>query len=350
MLAASLLAACAPGPFRYVDVVQSFPDMNSYGAAMDAVRHWQLERAAARQFWGFAYAGALVSLLLPSSVPSLIVLIAVSAVAACIATALAHHLWGGWIAAGMAAVGWPWIQRVAFGGAEPLFLALVLAALAAARREWWVRAALAAALATTVRPVGVFALAAVLAVAVRRHPRSALAGAGVSLLVLVLYCVPVAIGTGDPLANVHWYMPQMTNGLPVGIPFVGLWRGTRTNQVSVLRNIEMLTAVGVVLAPVAVWVLSARCRVAAARYPAETIFALAYSGFLVTLNCPPCAWFFPRFAIISLPFALLTVRRWLPRDDRVLAGAAVISALIAAATQINMRDPGTSLLHLFVHL
>jgi hypothetical protein len=65
------------------------------------------------------------------------------------------------------------------------------------------------------------------------------------------------------------------------------------------------------------------------------------------LNCQPCAWAFPRFAIVSIPFALIVMRQWLPRDDRVVCVLSIVSALIAAAMQFNDRDPGTVLLHLF---
>jgi hypothetical protein len=344
LIAACLLAVAAAGPGDYLLQVQTFPDMSSYAEAATAVRHWHMAGVVARQFWGYAYAGAALSLFLPG-VPILVVLLIISALSGCVAVALAHRLWGGWIAVYMTALGWPWIQRVAFGGSEPLFMALVLGTFLAIRHDSYRRAALCAALATVVRPIGVFALAAVLATAIwRRRPSEAGLGVAIAGAVFAAYCAPLVVGTGDPLANVHWYLPQMTNGNPTGIPFVALWRGTRTNQVSPLREILFVGAIAiVVMAP-----FSARGRDHA--YRAENLFALGTSCFLITLNCPPCAWAFPRFAIVSLPFALIVVRRYLPHDDRVLALAAMVSALLAAAMQVDDRAPGTVLFHLFGHL
>src|SRR5579862_4632750 len=97
LVAASLLAVAAAGPRDYLLRVQTFPDMSSYAEAATAVRHWHLAGVIARQFWGYAYAGALLSIVLPG-VPMLVVLIIISALSGCVAAALAQRLWGGWIA------------------------------------------------------------------------------------------------------------------------------------------------------------------------------------------------------------------------------------------------------------
>src|SRR5580704_6913448 len=136
LIGASLLAIAAAGIRFYLVRVQQFPDMSSYAEAATALRHWHLSGTPARQFWGYAYAGALLSLVLPG-VPMLVVLVIISGLSGCVAVALAHRLWGGWIAVYLTAVGWQWVQREAFGGSEPLFMALVLAAFASARRDRW---------------------------------------------------------------------------------------------------------------------------------------------------------------------------------------------------------------------
>jgi hypothetical protein len=112
--------------------------------------------------------------------------------------------------------------------------------------------------------------------------------------------------------------------------------------VSLVRDILVVGAIGVVL--IAPGVLFIRDQ--SGRW-AENLFALGTSCFLVTLNCQPCAWAFPRFAIVSIPFALLIVRQRLPRDDRIAFALSIVSALIAAAMQIDDLHPGTALLHLF---
>ena len=333
LIGASLLAIAAAGLRAYLGRVQEFPDMSSYAEAATAIRHWHLSGISARQFWGYADAAALLSVLLPG-VPMLVVLLLISAVSGCIAVTLAHRLWGGWIAGYMTAVGWQWVQREAFGGSEPLFMALLLASFVATRNDKWRRAFLWAALATTVRPIGVFAVAAILATALmKRRWIDAALGAGITAVVFALYCVPLAF-TGDVLGNIHWYAPQMMGGT--------VWRNLITDEVRPLRHILVAGAIALVL--MAPFVLVTREQ--SGRW-AENLFAFGTSCFLVTLNCQPCAWAFSRFAIVSIPFALLVVRRWLPRDDRVVLVLSIASALLAAAMQIDDLSPGTALLHLF---
>jgi hypothetical protein len=342
LIAASLVAIMALGPRSYLDRVRIFPDMTSYTQAANAVRHWRLVGAPARQFWGYAYAGVLASLVMPY-VNMLVVLIVVSAIAGCVAVVLAHRLWGGWTAVYLTALGFPWIQRVAFGGSEPLFMALLFGALLAARRSSWVSAALFAALATTVRPIGVFAVVGVVAAALReRKVREVGLGLGVTTLVFAAYCIPLA-ATGDVFGNLHFYWPQFAGPSPIGLPFVALWRWAASAQVSPLRHIVFAAAIGVVVLAPFVAFRGDEQRT----HWAENIFALGSSCFLITLNCLGCIWAFPRFAIVSLPFALVAMRRWLPRDERVVAVLSVSSALLAAAMQMNDLAPGTTLLHLF---
>jgi hypothetical protein len=209
-------------------------------------------------------------------------------------------------------------------------MALIFAALLSARQDHTRRAALYAALATVVRPIGIFALGAVL---VRRKPTEVLLGLGIAAIVFGLYCVPLAF-TGDVLGNIHWYAPQMTGGT--------VWGTLIAGEVSPVRDILVVGAITIVLmAPFVVFAREQKGR------RAENLFALGTSCFLITLNCQPCAWAFPRFAIVSIPFALLVMRHGLPRDDRVVCVLSIVSALIAAAMQFNDRNPGTALLHLF---
>ena len=333
LIGASLLAIAAAGLRAYFGRVQEFPDMSSYAEAATAIRHWHLSETPARQFWGYADAAALLSVVLPG-VPMLVVLLLISVVSGCIAVTLAHRLWGGWIAVYLTAVGWQWVQREAFGGSEPLFMASLLASFLATRNDQWRRAFLWAALATTVRPIGVFAVASILATALlKRRWTDAALGVGITAAVFGIYCVPLAF-TGDVLGNIHWYAPQMKGGT--------VWRNLITDEVSPLRQILVAGAIALVL--MAPFVLVTREQ--SGRW-AENLFAFGTSCFLVTLNCQPCAWAFSRFAIVSIPFALLVVRRWLPRDDRVVFVLSIASALLAAAMQVDDLSPGTALLHLF---
>src|SRR5262249_19668412 len=151
-------------------------------------------------------------------------------------------------------------------------------------------------------------------------------GAVMAIVIGVVYCVPLMF-TGDALGNLHWYEPQLRDGT--------VWRHLFVEEVSPVRMMLVAGAIATVLvAP-----LVAFARELAGRQ-AENLFAFGSSCFLVTLNCQPCAWAFSRFAIVSIPFALVVVRRWLPRDDRVVAVLSIVSALVAAAMQVNDRNPG----------
>ena len=266
----------------------------------------------------------------------LIVLVIISAVSGCIAVALAHRLWGGWTAVYVTAVGWQWVQREAFGGSEPLFMALVLGSFLSLgpAGSHATRGAVGCIWPRSSAPLASSRSAPCSFDA--NQPRCsdwALACAAIGGF-SALYCVPLAF-TGDVLGNIHWYAPQMTGGT--------VWGTLIAGEVSPVRDILVVGAITVVLmAPFVVFAREQKGRWA------ENLFALGTSCFLITLNCQPCAWAFPRFAIVSIPFALIVLRRWVPRDDRVVCVLSIVSALIAAAMQFNDRAPGTAaLLHLF---
>jgi hypothetical protein len=69
------------------------------------------------------------------------------------------------------------------------------------------------------------------------------------------------------------------------------------------------------------------------------IFAVTYFIFIYTYNSP--FWMrrsFPRFAIPILPFVLLALNKWLPKDRRLLWGLAVVSSVLAACSAIGIRN------------
>jgi hypothetical protein len=86
-------------------------------------------------------------------------------------------------------------------------------------------------------------------------------------------------------------------------------------------------------------VLAKNCRQNWRTRPAEMIFAVSYLIFIYTYNSPN--WVrgsFPRFAIPILPFVLLALNRWLPKDRRLLWGLAVLSPVPAACSAIGIRN------------
>src|SRR6266704_5788387 len=185
----------------YFLLAQHSADNATYIATSSAIRHWNFSALAVRQFWGLPYVMSVVSLL--TGVPASAALLIVSFSASLVSVALAHRLWGGWVAGFFAILNFDWIQRSFLGGAEPLFVAFLFGAFWAVRRGHWLLAAFLAALSTVVRPMGLFALAAVgLTLLWQRNFQKFLLTTLVGLIVGGLYVLPMAFYFGNPLANV----------------------------------------------------------------------------------------------------------------------------------------------------
>ncbi|HEX8998690.1 MAG TPA: hypothetical protein VGB07_02250 [Blastocatellia bacterium] len=291
------------------------------------------------QFWGLPYLAALVAKTTTVSDTAAIVLVSVLASFASIA--LAYRLWGGWVAAFFAIISWDWMQRSLLGGAEPLFLALVFGSFLAARSERWLLAALLASLGTTVRPLGLLALIALaVALAWRREFRTLALAVGIGLLVGVCYVLPFAIALGNPLVNVQAYRSEAWAGeSPISWPLLSVVRGMISNSSEPLANMIKIAAwVAFTLAGVAAMIFTERFRRFARERRMEAIFAALYLLVLFSYNSPRWNWAeFPRFVVPVIPFLLIALKHWLPKHRAVLWSAGAVSALLAAASAINVR-------------
>lgn len=291
------------------------------------------------QFWGLPYLAALVAKTTTVSDTAAIVLVSVLASFASIA--LAYRLWGGWVAAFFAIISWDWMQRSLLGGAEPLFLALVFGSFLAARSERWLLAALLASLGTTVRPLGLLALIALaVALAWRREFRTLALAVGIGLLVGACYVLPFAIALGNPLVNVQAYRSEAWAGeSPISWPLLSVVRGMISNSSEPLANMIKIAAwVASTLAGVAAMIFTERFRRFAREHRMEAIFAALYLLVLFSYNSPRWNWAeFPRFVVPVIPFLLIALKHWLPKHRAVLWSAGAVSALLAAASAINVR-------------
>lgn len=291
------------------------------------------------QFWGLPYLAALVAKTTTVSDTAAIVLVSVLASFASIA--LAYRLWGGWVAAFFAIISWDWMQRSLLGGAEPLFLALVFGSFLAARSERWLLAALLASLGTTVRPLGLLALIALaVALAWRREFRTLALAVGIGLLVGACYVLPFAIALGNPLVNVQAYRSEAWAGeSPISWPLLSVVRGMISNSSEPLANMIKIAAwVAFTLAGVAAMIFTERFRRFARERRMEAIFAALYLLVLFSYNSPRWNWAeFPRFVVPVIPFLLIALKHWLPKHRAVLWSAGAVSALLAAASAINVR-------------
>jgi len=291
----------------YSVAISNFGDSASYLNVARAIASWHFEGLQVLQFWGVSYAIALVALL--GHVPLTASLIIVSAGSSAAVTVLAGRLWGWYAAVFTTAVSFDWMQRSMLGGSEPLFLLLLLTAFLAIRRgHWWI-AALLASFATTVRPLGICALAAIGLILVYRKEYGRFCSALITgLLVGLLYMLPLHIYLHDSMATVHSY----ETARPLfGIPFYAILQGLFLPHP--FTNLVLSCSwVIFIITGIALLSFSRSGREFRRAHPAEFLFAVLYTVMISCYNYPNWALgSFARFAIPVVPFALIAYRQFL---------------------------------------
>jgi hypothetical protein len=322
---------------NYAAAVDNFGDSAGYMKLSSAIQHWDFHGIIIKQFWGLPYAMAALSkvtglsdrnaLLMCSFVPSFV------------AVLLARRLWGGWIAGYFAVLSFDWLQRSCLGGSEPLFVCLLLAAFVSVRRERWLLASLLASFATIVRPLGVFALLGIgLTLLWKRDSRRFAAATAIGLAVGVLYAIPLASQFGDPLATVNSYhSAQWQGGWLFGFPFYAIVKGTLLYPAPWTNLVLSFGWIFLLIVACVVMVKSAEFRAYCRAHAVEALFLAPYLWCLFTYNYPVWArGNFARFAIPILPFVLLALYRWIPKDRRMLWTLGIVSPLLAASSALGI--------------
>jgi hypothetical protein len=322
---------------NYFATVDIFGDSSAYMSVASAIRRWDFHGLAVKQFWGLPYAMAGVSKLTGLSDRTALLLL--SLVPSLLAAVLARDLWGGWIAGYFALLNFDWLQRSCLGGSEPLFVCLLFASFVAARRRRWLLASLLASLATIVRPLGVFALLGIgVTLLWQRNLRKFAAATAIGLAVGALYAIPLATYFGDPLATVNSYHSQQwQGGWLFGFPFYAIIKGTLIYPAPWTNLVLSFGWIFLVLGAVVAMATSNKFRAYCRAHPVEAVFLVPYLWCLFTYNYPYWArGDFARFAIPTLPFVLLALYRWLPKDRRILWGLAIVSPVLAAASALGV--------------
>lgn len=316
--------------------LRAFGDNDAFLAVVDALQQHDLSRVTPQQFWGFPYLISLVTSI--TRLPAMVVLLLCSWVPALAAIALAAELWGNRVAAWMAIVSFPWVQRMALGGNEPLFMCLLLGAFVAARRDRQMWAMLLAALATTVRPIGIVAVCALCVVLIARRQVTATLGVlAIFAGVVIAYAAPLWIAYGDPMANVSWYRSAAWAGrtVPLTWPFMPIVRGWSDVPPSMPNAIKTIAWIVLVVTGYACWLRGARWRALWQCRPVELVSAIAALWFVLCYNAP--FWSsreFARFAIPLAPFALQGLEPWLPTRRGIVWPIALASGVLAAVSLI----------------
>lgn len=319
----------------YGSAVVNFGDSNGYIAVARAIRHWHFDGLQIKQFWGYSYAMAALSLV--TRLPVEISLLVISVSSCVFSIIFAHRLWGGWIAALFAILNFDWIQRCYLGGSEPLSVALILGAFLAVRKERFLLAATLASFATVVRPLSVFSLLAILAILLyRRDFKRALVSAFIGGAVALLYVTPLLKYFGDPLATVHSY-GSVSRPL-FGIPFYAIIEGTILYRAPWTNLLLSFGWIALITFGLIMMARDEKFRVYARAHAVEVLFAVPYLVLVYCYNYPVFArGSFARFAIPALPLVYLALSKWIPRDRRVIWALGLICPALAAASAIGIQ-------------
>lgn len=322
---------------NYGDAVDNFGDSSAYMRLAAAIRQWDFGGIVIKQFWGLPYAMAGLSKITGLSDRS--ALLVFSFVPSFLTSLIAWRLWGGWIAGYFAVLNFDWVQRSCLGGSEPLFVCLLMAAFLCVRQKKWLSAALLASLATIVRPLGLFALVGIgLVLLWKRDFRKFAIAAAIGLSIGVLYAIPLAKHFGDPLATVNSYHNKdWQGGWLFGFPFYAIVKGTLIYAAPWTNLVLSFSWIFFVLGGVVAMARSSEFRAYCRMHAVEAIFLVPYLWCLFTYNYPYWARSnFARFAIPVVPFVLLALYRWVPKDRRILWGLAVALPLLAAASALGI--------------
>jgi hypothetical protein len=321
---------------NYGEFVRGYGDNAPYVKISTAIEHWNFSHLEVKLFWGLPYAVAALSSVARAS--NLNTLIGISVVASLIAIAFAYKLWGGWVAVAFVILSREWLERSLLGGAEPLFLALLLGAFLAARKEKWAPAALLASLATVVRPMGIFALAGIaLALLRRKDYRNLLWATAIGLVIGGLYVLPLKLHFGNSLANVRGYDQEDWNSQsPIGIPFVAIIRDALAGNITKLNLARCTLWIILILVSACAMLRATRLKDYGRRFPVELTFCALYFLFLFTYNSRFARIEFPRFAIPIIPFSIFALEKWIPRNYWLLFALGAAAAVLSAGETVGI--------------
>lgn len=343
MLASAALIAQRIAPYRRI--VADANDNPTYLLLSAAIRDWDFTRIwAVKQFWGFPYAVAAVSRLTGLDLDICIVLISVFSLL--VALWLAAELWGSGVALFWMVSNYAITLLAAFGGPEPLFFALIFGAFACVKRNSWLLAMFLAACASTVRPVGIFAVAAIQAVLLLdRKWRGFSLGSAIALAVACAYLAGLRLAHVDLFANVAGYQRGDWPGGLASIPLLAIARNLVNGGHMghpVIEAVKILFVAGHI-------VLLGACVRRLRKDPAplrraDVLFATIYSCFCLMYNAPAGALSaYPRLVSPAFPALLfLAAGGDLKISRPALAAIGIVSVVLAAGSAVGAAQLGAA--------
>jgi hypothetical protein len=261
-------------------------------------------------FWGTGYATLAVSALTGGNYAAALVVL--SWVCCLLAVLFSYRLFGVGVAAWFVFIDPAMMSRSMLGGSEPLFVALFLAALVALRKRFIYWAVLLASLATTVRPIGICLVLAILIGALWKKEWARFGkGAAIATVTGLIYCLPLLLLFGNPLANFKGYSNDWyRSSLPISLPLFPI-----VQQAMVSLGTEPLSNTF----RLGVWVLGVLFIIGYQGFfrggllqrwkvvPEETLGMVFVMLFCLSYNSS-WAWpEFPRFIVPAVPFLLALI-------------------------------------------
>lgn len=278
-------------------------DNGSYIAASNAIRtgQWVTPTSGPTPFFGFPLVIAGVTQV--TAVNGWTAVIGISLFSALITCACLHRLYGPAAVISPFILSWDWAGICVLGGSEAPFCASLFGAFLFARSGCWRTAATLAAAATTVRPVGAFALLALfLSRMVRYEWRLSAQMTLLGLTIGLLYLALVGSLTGDPWINFHTYRDDWSTGWPIGPPLISIIRSSgpllrHFGWWITIRVIVVVAGTAAAGMHLGYQMVNGRSTLPAA----ERIFAVLVVGFLLCYPFRNIAYEWPRFVIPAAP-------------------------------------------------
>lgn len=200
-------------------------DNSTYIAASEAIRtgQWSTPTDTPTPFFGFPL--VIDTLSRATGLDEWVAVIAASLLSALITCACLYCLYGAPAVLSPLILSWDWVGICVLGGSEAPFCACLFVAFFCARVGRWRTAATLAAAATTIRPLGAFALLALILARIQHRAwRMSIDMILIGLAIGAMYLALVGSLTGDPWINFRTYRVDWDTGWPVGPPVIALIR------------------------------------------------------------------------------------------------------------------------------
>ena len=262
-----------------------------------------------------------------------------------VAVFLCGRLWGWRVATLFAFLNIVYTQRLCLGGCEPFFVLFLFASLLLWKGDHPVSAMACAALATTVRPTGIFLLVALgVVLAWHRRWRKLLWGTLVAAALGALYLAPMVFAARNNMAPLTGYADDWNTSSPISVPFYPLFLGAVRSDYGWAFHLKICFYILLTLfGAVTLW----RRRREAFAHPAEqvqSLFFLLFAAFCVSYNSDFAYDEFPRFIAPLVPQSVLDVRsRYL--QSWVMWPLSALAGMLSAASALNVYV----VYHLLVH-